>query len=408
MTSARGRLQPPGENPAGEHARRGAQRKPADAGAPVPAGALGGPTAAVARAGRGEPRLARLARLADPGTGRAREAHLLHLQRAYGNAAVLGHLQRVRAPAVGVADPDARTPVAAGHPIEARRSGPGGREAVTPDLVAAPAAVTGDRGTPAPTGPAQIQRWKDDGHVLTTETAAEAVFPEVAPFFRRIGAKRDAFIAALGKASLRMDEVVPHLTDRFMPGSGAKGQTTFYGFVGTLVASGVGDKLGVTPRQGQTRRGIKGEGPDHGEAGYYDIPRASAIAGNVARTDKYVNEAVQAYVQGDFKTMLQKLGDACHVAADRGSHAEGGIGEGHDTRMPDTSQGEHGTNLGPPPPLAYMENWADNDIVGLNVPGYKYGLSCTMQVIAQFFDRVRPLAMDVSGLRPAPNIHDAL
>ena len=31
-----------------------------------------------------------------------------------------------------------------------------------------------------------------------------------------------------------------------------------------------------------------------------------------------------------------------------------------------------------------------------------------MQVIAQFFDRVRPLAMDVSGLRPAPNIHDAL
>ena len=85
--------------------------------------------------------------------------------------------------------------------------------------------------------------------------------------------------------------------------------------------------------------------------------------------------------------MIDKLGDACHVAADRGSHAEGGKGEGHDTRMPDPERGESGTDLtGQARP--YMENWADNDIVGLNTKGYEWGLRCTVQVLSEFLDEV--------------------
>ena len=82
--------------------------------------------------------------------------------------------------------------------------------------------------------------------------------------------------------------------------------------------------------------------------------------------------------------MILKLGDACHVAADRGSHDEGGIGEGHDTRMPDELQGESGTDLSLGPGKNYMENWADNDIVALNPKGYKYGVNCTELALRQF------------------------
>src|SRR5262245_13546678 len=95
---------------------------------------------------------------------------------------------------------------------------------------------------------------------------------------------------------------------------------------------------------GQTRRRFKGEGPDHGECGYYAAARASAVAGNVAREDHYLQLALQAYRQGQYRAMIDRLGDACHVSADRGSHDEGGQGEGHDTRKPDTTKGERGNN----------------------------------------------------------------
>jgi hypothetical protein len=248
-----------------------------------------------------------------------------------------------------------------------------------------------------------VQRWKDDGHIQTTRAAANAVFPDVASFFTTIGMSRDDFIKELGEASVNMDKILPHLGDRFAPGFG---ETKFYSFVGTLIKSGVGDMLPGNQRKGQTRRGMKGEGPDHGEAGYYDVPRAAAVAGNVARTEKYVTEAVAAFKQKQYKLMIARLGDACHVAADRGSHAEGGQGEGHDTRMPDPDKGEHGTNLQANPP--YMENWADNDIMSLNQAGYAWGLTCTMGVLRDFFDRVKPDLMEPTGVRSTFSHHDDL
>jgi hypothetical protein len=302
-----------------------------------------------------------------------REAHLLRLQRAYGNTAVGWHLQRVRATA---ADPD---------PNPAAR---------IPAAGAAPAPRVA-RSEPAPrSGATRVQRWKDEGHMQTAREAANAVFPDVAPFFLKIGMKRDEFIKQVEAASVNMDKFFPHLVDRFNP---LEKETPFFKFVGTLAASEMeGD---VT---GQTRRGIKGEGPNHGEAGYYDVPRASGVAGNVAREDEFIGKALTAFKAGLYPAMIDRLGDAVHVSADRGSHDEGGQGEGHDTRKPDKSKGESGDNLTLGPGKNFMADWAANDYVGKNPDGYVWGLKCTMLVLSRFFDQVRPLAMDTSRLRPAP------
>jgi hypothetical protein len=350
MASARARMPAAGDATGAEHARRGAPRKGAEAGHATPAGALGGLTEAGSAVRWGQPPPARLD---GPGAGAAgvSAVQLLRLQRAYGNAAVRGHLQ----PKGTAAPAPERAPVGQG----------GG-------------------------APARVQRWKDDGHIKTTEDAAKMVFPPVSPFFTTIGMTQTAFIKRVAQASINMDKIVPHLGDRFAPGFG---ETKFWSFTATLVSSALGDLLPGNQRKGQTRRGIKGEGPDHGEAGYYDIPRASAVAGNVARTDKYVSEAVQAYKDKDFDLMIDRLGDACHVSADRGSHAEGGQGQGHDTRMPDPEKGEKGTNLQANPP--FMENWADNDIMGLNPDGYRWGLICTIEVLQDFFERQRDVSQGI-------------
>jgi hypothetical protein len=86
---------------------------------------------------------------------------------------------------------------------------------------------------------------------------------------------------------------------------------------------------------------------NHGEGGCYAIPSASAAPLNRARVDYYVGLAraasrslrsmplwsPQRAVMR--QVMLQAIGDALHVAQDRGSHSEGGIGRGHDQRVYD-------------------------------------------------------------------------
>jgi hypothetical protein len=223
-----------------------------------------------------------------------------------------------------------------------------------------------------------LHRWKDDGHIQTTKEAANAVFAASDPFFTTIGMAKSAFVNSVAQASINMDKVVPHLADRFNPA--ASEGPKFWAFTGTLVGSVLGDMLPGNQRKGKTRRGIKGEGPDHGEAGYYDVAKSAAMPGNEQRTNKYLAEAMQFYTAANYAKMIDKLGDACHVAADRGSHAEGGQGEGHDTRMPDPDAGEKGTNL----KAGYMEGWADNDKMDLNPDGYVIGLGYTLRALADF------------------------
>jgi hypothetical protein len=387
MTGARGHVRSAGETSGDEHAGRGAARKTTEAGLPSAAGWVPRP----------------LSRLASPdagtGSGRVRVAQVLQLQRTYGNTAVRRQLQRTRgtalaaaASAVAEADLAERTPAAgAGAPLKVARSVPGIHVASGQGASHVPA---GQRPLAGGGGSApRVQRWKDDGHIQTTVDAANMVFPARAPFFTTIGMTQAEFIKRVGDASINMDKIVPHLGDRFAPGFG---ETKFFSFTATLIGSVLGDMMPGNQRKGKTRRGIKGEGPDHGEAGYYDVPRSAAIPGNVARTEKYVDAAVQAYKDHDFDLMIDRLGDACHVAADRGSHDEGGQGQGHDTRMPDPEKGEKGTNFKATSP--YMENWADNDIMDLNPDGYRWGLICTIGALRDFFEKQGDVSQGIDDL----------
>jgi len=90
----------------------------------------------------------------------------------------------------------------------------------------------------------------------------------------------------------------------------------------------------------------KGEGPDHGEDGNYSNTNESTAAGqNKSKQNSYLNKALQHSQEFNLlkrngepvhklgsvaNKMFDDLGDACHIAQDRGSHREGVKGRGHD------------------------------------------------------------------------------
>lgn len=98
----------------------------------------------------------------------------------------------------------------------------------------------------------------------------------------------------------------------------------------------------------------KGEGPEHGEDGDYQNPDiASARKQNVRLQEDLVMQSIDQYrrSKGETRTtingkvqvtptvraMFKLLGDACHVAQDRGAHGEGTANRGHED--PRTKQG---------------------------------------------------------------------
>ncbi|UCE50620.1 MAG: DUF4157 domain-containing protein [Phycisphaerales bacterium] len=105
---------------------------------------------------------------------------------------------------------------------------------------------------------------------------------------------------------------------------------------GRLLWTGPGFLLGFT----------KGEGPEHGEDGNYSNSSESAASAENKRVQKsYLNLAVKYDKEYDrlrlkgepirklgkiARKMFHALGDACHIAQDRGSHGEGVKGKGHD------------------------------------------------------------------------------
>jgi hypothetical protein len=101
--------------------------------------------------------------------------------------------------------------------------------------------------------------------------------------------------------------------------------------------------------------GTKGEGPEHGEDDNYSKPgkkigevNNDARNKNVALQEKYVKQSLDFYkkekgqirryvdkkiqVTSNVIAMFKALGDACHVAQDRGAHWEGTKGMGHDDK----------------------------------------------------------------------------
>ena len=207
--------------------------------------------------------------------------------------------------------------------------------------------------------------------------------PSAGPFFSAIGMDKETFIARLEDASCNMDRVAGHIKDRYL--------STLPAFGLSLVTSGIRnlfqEATGIQTEESKTRRGIVGEGLNHGEAGNYQEPKEFGAPRNEAHSLKFASEAAAAFASGDYELMINKLGDAVHVSADRGSHEEGGIGRGHDIRMPREDLGESGTDIN----AGYMENWDDNDSLALNPGARAVGTTYTVEVLVAFFSEALPL-----------------
>ena len=74
------------------------------------------------------------------------------------------------------------------------------------------------------------------------------------------------------------------------------------------------------------------EMPNHGEAGMY-----KSFAGNpgptLARIEEYYNKARNAWLANDYRQGLAMLSLGLHSLQDRGAHADGAAGRGHDPRI---------------------------------------------------------------------------
>lgn len=127
------------------------------------------------------------------------------------------------------------------------------------------------------------------------------------------------------------------------------------------------------------------EGPEHGEDGNYrttDVATAKAM--NIAEQNKHLNQAIELGKQykqalsiptgtarekldklaAINKQIVKRLGDALHIAQDRGSHREGVKGKGHDDPRP--------------------EEVYNCDNPGHNAEGYQEALSNSREVLKEY------------------------
>ena len=335
-------MPPAGEHSDGERARRGAPPQPAATGVLPARPAL--PPAAAA---------------------------VLRLQRAYGNQAVRQAVQR----------------------LQPRTGGAGA-------------------GRSAQIGP-RVQRWHDHEHDTSTQEGIDqaGAGQRLAQVFGTPSGGApdtrydtdDKVKTRLGDASVNMDRFRPQV----LAGEGADKEshnvgrlptlamfggsmfTSAVGRAGTQIGRGLGGLFGAAKPPAYKvgdplpPRGILGEGPDHAESGYYKQSLGQTIPQNEAREDHYIAESIKALDQrpvtpDTIDEALNRLGDAAHVSADRGSHGEGAEGKGHDTPYP--PQGLEGQTLMP----YYMDSWEGNDDKGLNPAGYTYGVAKTAAMFGKF------------------------
>jgi hypothetical protein len=253
----------------------------------------------------------------------------------------------------------------------------GPRAAGTPAVPATPHGAA-----PSAGGPAVIQRWHDEDHMDTTRDAMRAVGPRrLAAVFPRFAGDEAGLIERVADASVNMDRFVPHVMDPTKESHNVGRIGSGVAFLGSAainaIGRGIGNLTGLRTRRSDSR-GVVGEGPDHGEAGEYK--RLGSSDQNREREDHYIRLAVDALKAGNTDLALNKVGDASHVAADRGSHGEGDRGRGHDTPAPGPR--ESGTNF----PL-WMENLNDCDDRSKNPGGYAYGLEKTTAMFERFLSQ---------------------
>ncbi|HVG97051.1 MAG TPA: hypothetical protein VNK05_09130, partial [Chloroflexota bacterium] len=263
----------------------------------------------------------------------------------------------------------------------------------------------------------QVQRWHDEEHNSSTKAglAQSGQGEKLARVFGQHDGrykKSEAVADRLGDASVNMDRFFPQVTAGPERESHNVGRLpTLLMFGGSIAMStlGRGAEALLSSPQGPARggrgtptakqkpyalgdplpaRGILGEGANHAEFGDYKLPEGASSAGNLAQEDHYIAEAIKALdtrpgVPGAAENAatdeaLNRLGDAAHVSADRGSHGEGAKGKGHDTPYPPPGLDGH-TRL-----PYFMEGWEDNDDKSLNPAGYAYGVAKTAAMFGRF------------------------
>ncbi len=220
--------------------------------------------------------------------------------------------------------------------------------------------------------PRSVRYWGGTIHRQITRTVAREMIGD------------EAFIRKLEDASVKMDYRVRRLAKAAVPftpilGGAAAGAAvgSFLGPIGALVGGLIGAAAGAlaTPL-GLTR--FPSEGPEHGEGGEYRMELRPAREINLRVQRERLRQAVEAY--NAWKTaggtarpglppdpVFAKLGDALHIAQDRGSHWEGAKGMGHDD----------------PRHKHLLFGWSPDNIED-NPLGYQHALDNTREVLTEF------------------------
>jgi hypothetical protein len=267
-----------------------------------------------------------------------------------------------------------------------------------------------------------VQRWHDAEHDSSTQAGLTqsgqgATLAQI--FGGPTGANDGRYdtapkvAARLGDASVNMDRFTPQVTagpERESHNVGRLGTLAMFG--GSIVTSTMGRGLSQLAQMvsgpPQTpyavgdplpARGILGEGANHAEFGDYKLALNASSAGNTQAETRFIDASIDALdarplTPDKVDVALNRLGDAAHISADRGSHGEGARGAGHDTPYP--PPGREGQTLMP----YYMEGWEDNDDPALNPNGYTYGVNAT----ASLFGRFVAAAAARNWPRPPPQI----
>jgi hypothetical protein len=218
----------------------------------------------------------------------------------------------------------------------------------------------------------RISFWGGSVHKEITRTVASTIIAD------------EEFVSKLEKASTKMDYRVRRLAKAAVPFLPAAGGLVggailggiFGGPVGALIGGLGGLILGAlaTPL-GLTR--FPPEGPEHGEGGMYEIEIGPARAINEGVQKERLERAISAYrtwkERGEGEPMpaavIENLGDALHIAQDRGSHWEGAKGMGHDD----------------PRHKHMLFGWSPDDPTD-NPDGYTTAVLNTKEVLRQFVD----------------------
>jgi hypothetical protein len=203
-------------------------------------------------------------------------------------------------------------------------------------------------------------------------------------------------IQKLEAASTKMDYRVRRLASAALPfimpigalGIMGAGIGAAFGGPGALVGGLIGGVAGLLA----TPLGFASfppEGPEHGEGGQYEVEDIDAARGaNLALQDQRLREAIYAYREwkesGVARSgglpphrVFEKLGDALHIAQDRGAHWEGAKGFGHDDPR-------HKHMLFGWSPDDKNDNKVDSPPAGYDKSGYNNAVRFTQDVLDRF------------------------